>query len=135
MLTVKANQPTLYDDLATYFADPEASYEQASTTDYQRGRREVRSIKVSAALNGYLSTTWPHIAQVAQLTRTVTVRRTHTTTQEVVYLITTLSPTLASPARLLTLVRGHWCIGAIRFAEMSAKLKDGEQGGEKLLDN
>ena len=92
VLTVKANQPTLYDDLATYFADPEASYEQASTTDYQRGRREVRSIKVSAALNGYLSTTWPHIAQVAQLTRTVTVRRTHTTPQEVVYLITTLSP-------------------------------------------
>jgi len=135
VLTVKANQPTLYDDLATYFADPEASYEQASTTDSQRGRIEVRSIKVSAALNGYLSTTWPHIAQVAQLTRTVTVRRTHTTTQEVVYLITTLSPRLASPVRLLTLVRGHWCIGAIRFAEMSAKLKDGEQGGEKLLDN
>ena len=26
VLTVKANQPTLYDDLATYFADPEASY-------------------------------------------------------------------------------------------------------------
>ena len=32
-------------------------------------------------------------------------------------------------------VRSHWGIGAIRFAEMSAKLKDGEQGGEKLLDN
>jgi predicted transposase YbfD/YdcC len=110
VLTVKANQPTLYDDLATYFADPEACFEQASTTDYQRGRMEVRSIKVSTALNDYLSLTWPHIAQVAQLTRTVTVRRTHTTTQEVVYLITTLSPILASPPRLLTLVRGHWCI-------------------------
>ena len=132
MLTVKANQPTLYDDLATYFADPEASYEQASTTDYQRGRREVRSIKVSAALNGYLSTTWPHIAQVAQLTRTVTVRRTHTTTQEVVYLITTLSPTLASPARLLTLVRGHWCIENslhyvrdVTFGEDRSRLRTG----------
>jgi predicted transposase YbfD/YdcC len=110
VLTVKANQPTLYDDLSTYFADPEASYKQASTTDYQRGRMEIRSIKVSTALNDYLSLTWPHIAQVAQLTRTVTVRRTHKTTQEVVYLITTLSPILASPSRLLTLVRGHWCI-------------------------
>jgi hypothetical protein len=36
---------------------------------------------------------------------------------------------------MLSLVRDHWAIGAIRFAEMSAKLKDGEQGGEKLLDN
>jgi predicted transposase YbfD/YdcC len=110
VLTVKANQPTLYDDLATYFADPEACFEQTSTTDYQRGRIEVRSIKVSTALNNYLSVTWPHIAQVAQLTRTVTVRRTHKTTQEIVYLITTLSPMLAPPLRFLTLVRGHWCI-------------------------
>lgn len=81
VLTVKANQPTLYDDLATYFADPEACFEQASTTDYQRGRIEVRSIKVSTALNEYLSVTWPHMAQVAQLTRTVTVRRTQKTTE------------------------------------------------------
>src|SRR6266550_2097865 len=110
VLTVKDNQPTLYDDLATYFADSEASYEQASTTDYQRGRIEVRSIKVSTALNDYLWATWPHLAQVAQLTRTVTVRRTNKTTQEIVYLITTLSPILASPSRLLALVRGHWCI-------------------------
>jgi predicted transposase YbfD/YdcC len=110
VLTVKANQPTLSHDLATSFANPAARYEQASTTDYQRGRMEVRSIKVSTALNDYLSVTWPHIAQVAQLTHTVTVRRTNTTTQEIVYLITTLSPMLASPSRLLTLVRGHWCI-------------------------
>jgi predicted transposase YbfD/YdcC len=81
VLTVKANQPTLYDDLATYFADPEACFEQASTTEYQRGRMEVRSIKVSTALNDYLWATWPHISQVAQLTRTVTVRRTHKTTK------------------------------------------------------
>jgi hypothetical protein len=33
VLTVKANQPTLYADLATYFADPHASYEEDSTTD------------------------------------------------------------------------------------------------------
>jgi predicted transposase YbfD/YdcC len=47
---------------------------------------------------------------VAQLTRTVTVRRTNKTTQEIVYLITTLSPAQASPHRLLELVRGHWSI-------------------------
>jgi predicted transposase YbfD/YdcC len=132
VLTVKANQPTLYDDLATYFADPEASYDQASTTDYQRGRMEVRSIKVSTALNDYLAVTWPHITQVAQLTRTVTVRRTNKTTQEVVYLITTLSPILASPSRLLTLVRGHWCIENslhyvrdVTFGEDRSRLRTG----------
>jgi predicted transposase YbfD/YdcC len=132
VLTVKDNQPTLYDHLATYFADPESSFEQASTTDYQRGRIEVRSSKVSTALNDYLSLTWPSIAQVAQLTRTVTVRRTHTTTQEIVYLITTLSPMLASPSRFLTLVRGHWCIENslhyvrdVTFGEDRSRLRTG----------
>jgi predicted transposase YbfD/YdcC len=110
VLTVKANQPTLFADLHTYFADPHALYVQAATTDYQRGRVEVRSLKVSTELVGYLSATWPHLAQVAELTRTVTVRRTGKTTREVVYLITTLSPLAASPQRLLSLVRGHWCI-------------------------
>jgi len=33
VLTVKANQPTLYDDLETYFANPEACFDQACTTD------------------------------------------------------------------------------------------------------
>ena len=47
IITVKMNQPTLYADLATYFADPHASFEQTSTRDEQRGRIEVRSIKVS----------------------------------------------------------------------------------------
>jgi predicted transposase YbfD/YdcC len=132
VLTVKANQPTLYDDLETYFADPEACFDQACTTEYQRGRMEMRNIKVSTALNGYLSTTWPHIAQVAQLTRTVTVRRTHKTTHEVVYLITTLPPILASPPRLLTLVRGHWCIENslhyvrdVTFGEDRSRLRTG----------
>ncbi len=71
---------------------------------------EVRSIKVSTELNAYLSPTWPLIAQVAQLIRTTTVRRTHKTTQEIISLLTTLSPHLASPRRLLDLLRGHWCI-------------------------
>jgi predicted transposase YbfD/YdcC len=46
----------------------------------------------------------------AQLTRTVTVRRTGKTSQEIVYLITDLTPAQASPERLLELVRGHWSI-------------------------
>jgi len=68
----------------------------------------VRTIKVSIEMNAYLASSWPSIAQVAQLTRTVT--KAGKTTTEVVYLITTLSSSKASPERLLELNRGHWSI-------------------------
>jgi len=109
VLTVKNNQPTLYADLATYFADPHASFDQLSTLDQHRGRIEKRSIRVSTEMNSYL-TDWPLIEQVAELTRTVTVRKTGKTSHEVVYLITPMTPLEASPQRLLELVRGHWSI-------------------------
>lgn len=108
VLTVKGNQPTLYADLATYFADPMARYQQAETIDRRRGRTEIRSIRTSTEMNTYLVLAWPYIAQVAQLTRTST--KADKTTTEVVYLITILSPSQASPQRLLELVRGHWSI-------------------------
>lgn len=110
VLIVKGNQPTLQEHLVTYFADPLASFEQACTIDLQRGRKEIRSLKVTAALNAYLQQDWPGVAQVAQLTRTVTINKTGERTTEVVYLITTLPGEQASPERLLELVRGHWCI-------------------------
>ncbi len=47
VLTVKGNQPTLYADLATYFADPQSRYLQAETIDRRRGRIKVCTIKVS----------------------------------------------------------------------------------------
>jgi predicted transposase YbfD/YdcC len=75
VLTVKNNQPTLYADLAMYFADPHATFEQSSTRDQHRGRIETRSLRVSSELNSYL-TDWPLIEQVAELTRTVTCRKT-----------------------------------------------------------
>lgn len=109
ILTVKNNQPALFADLATYFADPHASFEQFSTLDQHRGRIEKRSIRLSTEMNSYLLD-WPLIQQVGELTRTVTVRKTGKTSQEIVYLITPLTPQEASPQRLLELVRGHWGI-------------------------
>jgi predicted transposase YbfD/YdcC len=108
VLTVKLNQPTLYADLATYFADPHASFQEAQTWDRRRGRVEHRLIRVSTEMNPYLASTWPLIAQVAQVTRTVT--KQGQTTTDIVYLITDLHPLEASPERLLALVRGHWSI-------------------------
>jgi predicted transposase YbfD/YdcC len=83
---------------------------EAETIDLQRGRKEIRHIKVTCALSDYLQRDWPGVAQVAQLTRTVTTKKTGKTTIEVVYLITTLSRQQACPYRLLELVRGHWSI-------------------------
>lgn len=109
VLTVKNNHPTLYADLATYFADPHASFEQYSTLDQHRGRIEKRSIRVSTEMTSYL-TDWSLIQQVAELRRTVTIRKTGKTSHEVAYLITPMTPEEASPQRLLELVRGHWSI-------------------------
>jgi predicted transposase YbfD/YdcC len=108
LLTVKGNQPNLYADLATYFADPHALFQEAETVDRRRGRHEGRHIRVSTEMNAYLSASWPLIAQVAEVTRTVTCKGK--TRSEVVYLITSLTPAQADPQRLLTLVRGHWSI-------------------------
>jgi predicted transposase YbfD/YdcC len=130
VLTVKGNQPTLYADLQTYFAAKQAQFVQAQTMDRHRGHTEVRTIKVSSEMNAYLASSWPFLSQVAQLTRTVT--KAGQTTTEVVYLITTLSATAASPQRLLELNRGHWSIENrihyvrdVTFGEDRSRLRTG----------
>jgi predicted transposase YbfD/YdcC len=131
VLTVKENQPTLLQDLQTYFADPCACCTQDETWDRHRGRVEHRTIRVSCEMNAYLHATWPHIRQIAQLTRVVTSKKG--TTTEIAYLITNLSAEHASPQRLLRIVRGHWSIenGShyvrdVTFAEDRSRLRSGD---------
>jgi predicted transposase YbfD/YdcC len=136
LLTVKGNQPLLFADLRLYFTDPATSFfphEQDCTIDRRRGRTEERRILVTTALNDYLRPNWPLVQQVAQLTRIVTVRRTGKITEEVVYLITDLTPTLATPRRLLELDRGHWSIENrlhyvrdVSFGEDRSRLRTGQ---------
>jgi predicted transposase YbfD/YdcC len=110
LLSVKGNQPTLYDDIALAFADPASRCSApVSTIDRRRGRTEVRSLRTTTCLNTYI-TALPQVGQVAELTRTVTEKGK--TTQEVIFLITSRPPARACPAQLLAWIRGHWSIEA-----------------------
>lgn len=133
---VKRKQPILSADLATSFADPQATLLQDATPDFQRGRSENRSIRVRTDMNTDVSD-WPCVAHVAALTRTVTVRKTGHTSQEVVSLIPSLTPAEASPQRFLALVRGHGrmensshSVRAVPFGEDRSRLRTGSAPGD-----
>src|SRR5438874_1875209 len=111
VLIVKGNQPSLHDDLELFFREPPADcrdWRTARTVDKGHGRLEIRELVVSTELNDFLAGQWAGVAQVFRLTRIV--KEDGKTRTEVVYGITSLSPTLASPQRLLQLVREHWAI-------------------------
>lgn len=115
--TAKDNQPTLREDIAQLF-QPETclpgtspvitDLRTASTTDKGHGRLETRRLTASSLLAE--SSDWPHLAQVFQLERTVCDPKTGERRSEVVYGLTSLPAEVASPQRLLALVRGHWAI-------------------------
>ncbi len=103
---MKENQPQLYADIALLFAEPPPGerFATARRADRHGDRTEVRQLRASAALTGYLA--WPGVAQVCKVERVV-LRKGHRT-QEVRYAITSLAT--ATAAQLLHLVRGHWRI-------------------------
>lgn len=104
LLCLKGNWPVQYDAVVTYFADPAAKTSDAVTIERQKGRREERRLRVTTELTAYL-VGFPQLAQVAQITRTVTdARGIH---QDVDYFVTSAS---VDAATLLALVRGHWSI-------------------------
>jgi predicted transposase YbfD/YdcC len=106
--TVKDNQPDLLDDLRTLFAAPPPGerFAEAVARGRHGDRQERRTLRASAALNGYLR--WPHVGQVCAIERRVT--RQGRTTVDTGYAITSLSPDQADAERLLALCRGHWSI-------------------------
>ncbi len=130
VLTVKKNQPALYEALALFFAQPTAPLATARTVDRVRGRREERVLRTSEEMTPYLGDRWSALAQVGQLTRTVTTKKT--TTGEVVYLIASLALSAAPPRRVLDLVRAYWSIENKRhyvrdvtFGEDRSRLRTG----------
>ena len=109
LLVAKRNQPALHHAIRELFSEAPVPWlpEQALTqVGKGHGRHTVRHLRVSQQLGTYLAPTWPHVAQVFQLQRTVT-RHGHTTHETVVGL-TSLPPRAAPPPRLLQLLRAHW---------------------------
>jgi predicted transposase YbfD/YdcC len=81
---------------------------QHETVDKGHGRIEIRKIRCSTDLKGYID--FPFHGQVVRIDRITTDIKGKHQRCEVAYGITSLSPEKASPQRLLQLNRGHWCI-------------------------
>jgi predicted transposase YbfD/YdcC len=107
LLIVKANQPTLHQQLKRLpWRDiPVADH----TRDRGHGRVEIRRLQ-AATVAGL---DFPHATQALRITRRVrplASRRWRTMT---VYAVTSLTAAQASPARLADWIRGHWGIEAL----------------------
>lgn len=111
VMIVKGNQPTLHEEIATLFAAPAIVAEtlaSAATLDLGHGRIEHRRITTSTALCGY--TDWAGMAQVFEIERVVTHKKSGEQRAEIVYGVTSLARERASAAQVLELVRHHWHI-------------------------
>jgi predicted transposase YbfD/YdcC len=111
LLIAKANQRLLRSDIALLFSEdprPWLPEQSAYQVNQGHGRTEVRTLRSSRQLNAYIAPKWCDVAQVFQLQRRIT--RQRRTTTETVYGITSLTPQVAPPKRLLHLIRQHWQI-------------------------
>jgi predicted transposase YbfD/YdcC len=116
VLTVKGNQKNLHAALTGLCR---AGARRCATEDKGHGRAERRSHLVMDAPEE-IRVLFPHVRQVAKVTRTRTVRRwkgdgktwclVTSTTTETVYLVTSLSAAQASPQQVAAYIRAHWGI-------------------------
>jgi predicted transposase YbfD/YdcC len=105
--TVKANQPTLLQDLELFFQDrQEPDFVEYAPPDH--GRIEIRKIWTTTQLNDYLN--FPHVGQAFLIERQSIDKNTGKQSRELAYGITSQTPDQADPQRVLATNRGHWCI-------------------------
>jgi len=109
---VKANQPTLLENVRFLFSLKGARVESRTSFNKAHGRIEKRTITVALGLEGHRPVPefldWPHVKQAFRMTRTV--QRKGKTTTETAYAITSLPPDKLSPTQAANLWRGHWSI-------------------------
>jgi predicted transposase YbfD/YdcC len=109
VLIAKKNQRGLREDVALLFGGVWPAWlEQRSvrTFDKGHGRLEVRQLRASTELNEYLAERWEDVAQVFEVERDIV--RNGKATHEVVHGITSLPTDVATPGRVLEVVRRHW---------------------------
>lgn len=107
-LSVKANQPTLLEDIKVHFitrSDP-ADYEDRVSIGH--GRIERRRIWTTSALNDYVK--FPHVAQAYRIEREITDKKSGQTSLVTAYGMTSRTKEEASPKTILHKVRGHWMV-------------------------
>jgi predicted transposase YbfD/YdcC len=142
LFLVKDNQPTLREEVELLFTADHRTVEggevvhdfkTARQVNKGHGRREVRQITVSAELKGYCD--WPGLEQVFRLERQRIEIKTGEIEEEVVYGLTSLSSSEASPARLLELTRAYWGVENglhyrrdVTFREDATRLTKGHAG-------
>jgi predicted transposase YbfD/YdcC len=104
VLAVKKNHPTLYEQLRTL------PWKQVTVVHYDRstghGRQDTRALKVLTVDD----LDFPHLQQVARVTRHSTCTTTGNRTRQTVYVVGSLSSRQASPERMVRLVRSQWVI-------------------------
>ncbi|GAA2436636.1 ISAs1 family transposase [Actinomadura vinacea] len=126
ILVVKGNQKNLHDQLKRL---PWSKIElHDRTVGDGHGRREIRRLKVCTVRPGLL---FPHAAQAIQVKRRRTDRVTGKTTIKTIYAVTSLTAGRAAPARLASLIRGHWSIEALHhirdvtYTEDASRIRTG----------
>jgi predicted transposase YbfD/YdcC len=126
LFTVKANQPVLRGRCARLAWHRVPVLDR--TRDRAHGRVELRTLK-AVSVRGF---GFPHSAQIVQVTRKTRNLRTRRWRTVVVYAVTSLAHTQASPARLADLLRGHWAIENglhyvrdVTFAEDASQVRSG----------
>jgi len=125
LLVVKANQPTLHQQLKAlpWREVPVADH----TRDRGHGRVEIRRLQVTTVAGlGF-----PHATQALRITRRVRPLGSRRWRTVVVYAVTSLTAAQAHPARLADWIRGHWGSEALHhirdvtFAEDASQLRTG----------
>lgn len=104
--TVKANQPTLLEDLQFHFKDRKKP--DATITNYGHGRIETRRIWVTSELNDYLD--FPYVGQAFAIERESIDKKTKDNSFELVYGITSQADYDVPAKKVLETNRKHWCI-------------------------
>jgi predicted transposase YbfD/YdcC len=125
VLVVKANQPTLHQQLKAlpWREVPVADH----TRDRGHHRVEIRRLQVTTVAG----LDFPHATQAIRITRRVRSLRSPRWRVVTVYAVTSLTAAQAGPARLADWIRGHWDIEALHhirdvtFAEDASQVRTG----------